>query len=72
MQISLRNCPLEIPGLVNVEFFELFDESIVMQLRMKSLGNCTEIASKTTKTSNFLTVQGQYEAFFRLQIELIS
>ena len=39
-------------------------ELIVLELRTKSLGNCTEIATKTTKTSNFLTVQAHIEAFF--------
>ena len=37
---------------------------------MKSLGNGTEIASKTTKTANFSTTQGQFEAFFFYKLNL--
>ena len=50
--------------------YQPFVELILLKLKTKSHGKCTEIVSKTTKTTNFLTVLGEFEAFSIYQLKL--
>ena len=50
--------------------FFVVDDVLVLELRTESLRKCTEIASKTSKTSSSLKVQGQFEAFFFRKLNL--
>ena len=54
----------------NAKLFFVVVELVVLEVRTKAFGKCTENACKTTNTSNFFTVQGQFEVFFVYKLNL--